>query len=174
MLPGHPNNYIAAMAAHAHQQAYAAVHAVIHATTHHRNAAVLDLADRLVGHMSAKLLNSLRIQTTTTQVQISAASQKHAIQQRQIAGTVDVELVASRIVEAFQDVRYELLPRRQSHVPRLVGYVQSADRWLVLPIKFVQANRSASGIDEFWVSTAHPLGSTNFDEAKRKGRLISL
>src|SRR5438552_3474278 len=112
MLPGQQAAIIA------HQASQAAHHAAIHAAAqtsfyNYRNAALLDLADRIIGQMSDALAQFLGLTTTVRQVLISADSQRHAIARRAIASKVDSELVATRIVEAFENLAYWLLPQRE-------------------------------------------------------------
>ena len=175
MLPGTQSNLATQTVQAWHTAHAAAVHAAVQSTTtNYRNAALLDLADRLVGHLPAHLLQRLGIQSTTTKVLISAETQRHAIARRAISSQIDAELVASRIAEAFANVQYLLFPQRNPNVPLLLGRVESADKWMVLPLKFIRADSSKSHADEFWIATAYPLGRTNFDIAKKKGLLIQV
>ncbi len=173
MLPGTQSNFIALYAGcTAYQQVTQA--APQSSAQVARNAAILELADRLVGHISEELLQCLGVKTTVRRVLISAETQRHAIAQRRISSEIDSELVAQRIAEAFAKVHYLLLPQRQDQIFRLVGYAESADRWLVLPLKFISSQQSKTEEDELWVRTAFPFGQKKMRRAQDKGLLLSL
>ena len=176
MLPGTQSNLAAQMAAHAsHLVHVAAVHAAVQSTTHgSRNVAVLELADRLVGYLSVQMLQRLGLQSTTRKVLISAESQRHAIHRRAIASQLDAELVASRVAEAFSNVRYLLLPQRETRVFALLGRAESAGKWLLLPLKFIPSESSETRADALWIRTAHPFGQKKFRKAQKKGLLVDL
>lgn len=139
-----------------------------------RNAATLELADRLVGHITEELFQCLGVETAVRRVLISAETQRHAIAQRKISNEIDSELVAQRIAEAFAKVHYLLMPQQQDQMFRLVGYAESASRWLVLPLKFISSQQSRSREDEFWIRTAFPFGQKKMRRAQAKGLLLSL
>jgi hypothetical protein len=160
----------------ASQASHAAHHAAIHAAVHYglhtyRNAALLELADRFVGYMPEHIAFAIGLPSKTRLVRINAESQRHAIEQRQIVRQIDAELVASRIAEAFADVRYLVKERRDQRVYELVGYVASSDRWLVLPTKLVNGQ---DGENELWIRTAFPFGKDKVRKAVASGRLTSL
>jgi len=125
--------------------------------------------------MPEVVIEALGLRTAARRVLISAEQQRHAIQQRQIARTkMDVDLVALRLTEAVANVRYQLLPQRDSRIFAIVGYVPSADRCLVLPIKLVSAVDAETDPDEWWLQTAIPFGAKTFRKAKMNGRLVEL
>ena len=173
MLPGHSSAVIAHQAAHvAH---HTAMHAAIQVTmSSARHAAVLELADRYLGEISEAVAAALQLPTKVRWVRISAEQQRHAIHRRANASQVDAELVAQRLTEALSNVRYQLLPQKDPRVFALVGFVPSADRLLVLPLKLVSAADAKTKEDEWWVQTAHPLGAKNFRKARATGRLVEL
>lgn len=173
MLAGSSSAFIASQVAHA------AHHAMVHAATQvtmgsARNAAVLELADRYLGEIPEAAAATLRLQTTARRVLISAQQQRHAIDRRAITHKLDAELVALRLAEALSNIRYHLLPQNDPRVFALVGFVHSADRCLVLPIKLVAAADAKTKEDEWWVQTAYPLGAKNFRKAMATGKLIEL
>lgn len=173
MLPGTQSNFIALNAScTAHQQATQV--ALQSSAQVARNAAILELADRLVGHIPEELLQCFGVKTTVRRVLISAETQRHAIAQRRISSEIDSELVTQRIAEAFAKVRYLLLPQQQDQIFRLVGYAESADRWLVLPLKFISSQQSKAHEDELWIRTAFPFGRKKMRWAQAKGFLLSL
>jgi hypothetical protein len=161
---------------HAAHLAYqAAVHVAVQSTTHiARNAAILELADRFVGEMSEQLVGRLGLPSKARRVLISAETQRHAIARRAISSQLDAELVASRIAEAFANVQYQLMPQRDPGVFELVGRAESADRWLLLPLKLVPSTSPETQNDELWIRTAVPFGKTKFRQAQAKGLLRNL
>ena len=173
MLPGTQSNFVAQFASHTahHMAAHAAVQATMQIS---RNAALLDLADRLVGELSDHLANCLGIQSVSRRVLISAEAQRHAIAKRAISSRIDADLVAQRIAEAFANVSYLLLPQQDPRVFALVGHLASADRWLVMPLKFIPSQAPGEHPDEFWVRTAYPLGRRNLRKLNAKGLLREL
>lgn len=173
MLPGSSSVFIANQAYHAAR--HAAVHAAVQATLGvSRNAAILELADRYLGEIPEPVLAALGLQTTARRVLISAEQQRHAIHRRAITSKTDADLVALRLTEALSNVRYHLLPQRDPRIFALVGFVPSADRCLVLPVKLVSAVDAKTKEDEWWVQTARPLGVRSFRKARATGRLIEL
>lgn len=165
MIPGQQSAIVAHW--NSHMAHGAANHEAIRSSSHiTRNAALLDLADRLVGEMSDALARRLGLSISTRQVLISAETQRHTIERRAVASQYDSELVASRIAEAFSTIRYHLVPQRDSRVFELLGYVSSVERWLLLALKVMPAE------NELWIRTAHPFGKKNFLRAERKGFLV--
>ena len=161
------------------QSSFAAHHAAAHAAVQStmqfaRNAALLELADRLVGDLPEWLADSLRLKSSVRRVLISAETQRHAIARRAVSSQIDVELVASRIAEAFSQVRYILLPQREPNVFALVGHAASSDRWLLLPLKFVPSPMPDKQPDELWLRTAVPFGKKNMRKALANGALRDL
>ena len=139
-----------------------------------RNAALLELADRLLGELPELVIAVLGLKTEARRVLISAAQQRHAIKRRQIAAQNDAELVATRLTEAIENVRYQLLPQRDPRVFEILGYLPSKEKYILLPLKLVSAADAASKQDEWWVQTAHPFGSRNFQRAQQRNRLLEL
>ncbi len=128
----------------------AAIHAAVRSTTGtSRNAAILELADRDLGQLSDALIEALGLQTVARRVLISAEQQRHAVNRRQIASKADADLVAVRLTEAVANVPYHLLPQRNPRIFEIVGYVPSADRCLLLPLKLVPASDAKTKRDEW-------------------------
>jgi hypothetical protein len=178
VLPGGQSALIAQQAFHAAH--HAAVHAVVQlTTTGSRNAAVLELADRYLGDIPEVVVEALGLSTAARRVLISARCQRHAIERRKIArrqitAQADADLVALRLTEALANVRYQLLPKTDSRIFVVVGYVPSADRCLVLPLKLVSAADAETNQDEWWVQTAYPFGSKPFHKAKASDLLVEM
>ena len=171
--PGVHSNLVAQQVSYSAH--HAAAHAAVQSTMHFaRNAALLDLADRLVGDLTEWLAKSLHLRSSVRRVLISAETQRHAILRRAVSSHFDVELVANRIAEAFSNVRYILLPQREPNVFALVGHVASSDRWLLLPLKFVPSTMPEKQPDELWLRTAVPFGKKNMRKALANGTLRDL
>lgn len=173
--------FTAVISSHAVSAAYhASAHAAVQATLgSFRNAAVLELADRYLGEIPEAIVVALGLRTAARRVLISAQCQRHAIARRQIAqqqssAQADADLVALRLTEALANVRYHLLPQRGSRIFAVVGYVPSADRCLVLPLKLVSAADAKTNQDEWWVQTAFPFGSNKFRKAKANDLLVEI
>jgi len=158
----------------------AAAHAAVQSTVaSFRNAAVLELADRYLGDLSDIVVNALGLSTPARRVLISAQCQRHAIEQRKVArhhitAQADADLVALRLTEALANVRYHLLPQRDTRIFLVVGYVPSVDRCLVLPLKLVSAADAKTKQDEWWAQTAFPFGSKPYRKAKASALLVEL
>jgi hypothetical protein len=178
VLPGSQSAITAQHAFHAAHDT--AVHAVVQlTTTGSRNAAVLELADRYLGDIPEVIVEELGLRTAARRVLISAKSQRHAIERRQIAqrqitAQADADLVAFRLTEALANVRYQLLPQKDSRIFVVVCHVPSADRYLRLVLKLVSAANAKTNQDEWWVQTAYPFGSKRFRKAKASDLLVEL
>ena len=107
-------------------------------------------------------------------VVISAECQRHAIERRKIADEMDADLVAFRLTEALANVRYQLLPQKDSRIFEIISYVPSVDRCLVLLLKLVSAVDAGTKKDEWWMQTAFPFGAKKFRKAKARNHLVEL
>src|SRR5262245_45909836 len=96
----------------AHSFPYPA-HAV---TIEYRNAALLELADRLLGELTDAIVLALGVETAARRVLISAAQHRHAIARRQLSTQIDADLVASKLTEALINLRFLLTPQRDPRV----------------------------------------------------------
>jgi hypothetical protein len=153
----------------------AAIHAAVQSTTcGSRNAAVLELADRDLGELPDAVIEKLGLQTAARRVLISAEQQRHAINRRQIASKADADLVAVRLTEAVANARYRLPLEEDPRIFRIVAYVPSEHRCLVLVLKLVPASDAKTEQDEWWVQTVIPFGVERFLEAKARDGLVEL
>ena len=169
MLVGTQSNVIA------QQSIHIAHHVAFQSGLHiYRNAALLELADRYVGELSDAIARRLNLPTLVRRVQISAESQRHAIARRAVSSKIDADLVAERIADAFNNVQYLLLPQQEPHVYALIGQSNSADRWLLMPLKLMVADPPSRKADELWIRTAYPYGRKNMRKALAKGLLREL
>ena len=135
-------------------------------------AAYLGVADIVVCMLSDPLVLQLGVSTSARSVVLSRVSQRHIMAQRSVAS--DAQLAADRVYEAFADLRFQRMPQRRADTFELVGYVRSAQRWLLVAVKLVPGARAKTGVDEWWISTAHPLGRKAFRRLQSSGRLASL
>jgi hypothetical protein len=126
---------------------------------------LLELADRDLGELPQVVILALGVNTTARRVWISAAQQRHAIARRQFVAQFDADLVAMRLADAVANACYLLLPQRNPRIFPIMGYVSSADKWLVLPLKLVMAANARTQADEWWVQTAFPFGKSNLKRA---------
>jgi hypothetical protein len=94
------------------------------------------------------------------------------MKQRKIAS--DAQIAADRVHEAFADLRFLKAPQKLAEKFELIGYVGSAQRWLVIAIKFVPAARAKTGVDEWWISTAYPIGEERLRRLQSSGKLASI
>jgi len=140
----------------------------------YRNAALLELADRLLGRFTESVITILRVQTAVHQILISAVQQRHAIEGRKISAQGDADLVASRLTEAVQHLHYQRLPQRRPEVFELLGYVPTCKKYILIAIKLVRSQNAATRVDEWWVQTAFPFGKRKLKEALRKNKLFDL
>ena len=138
------------------------------------HAAYLAIADIVVYMFSDDLVSQLGASTSARSVILSRSSQRHIVQQRGIAPVGDAQLAADRVHEAFSGLRFQRLPQRRANTFELVGFVESAGRWLMVVLQLVPAARAKTGKDEWWISTAYPLGRERFRRLQSSGNLAPL
>jgi hypothetical protein len=148
-----------------------AAHAAILASQVYRNAALLELADRLLGELSEDIIAALGVETPARRVLVSAAQQRHAIARRQLATQFDADLMATRLTEALANLRFLITPQRDPRIFVVLGFVQSANKCIGLPLKLVRADKAATKQDEWWVQTAFPFGAARFRSKYAQGQL---
>jgi hypothetical protein len=136
--------------------------------------AYLGIADIVVYIFSDALVLQLGVSTPARSVVLSRASQRHIVAQRKIACSGDAQLAADRVHEAFAGLRFQRLPQRCADAFELIGYVESATRWLLVVLKLVPGARAKTGADEWWISTAYPLGQKKFRRLQSSGKLAPL
>ena len=130
-------------------------------------AACLSIADIVVWMFSDALVLQLGVSTSARSVVLSRGNQHH-IRERRGIGSGDAQLAADRLHEMFADLRFQL-PQGHANTFELIGYVASADRWLRAVVKHVPGARAKTGVDEWWIKTAHPLGRQKFRRLKSSG-----
>ncbi len=137
-------------------------------------AAYLGIADIVVYMFSDELVLQLGVSTSARSVVLSRISQRHIVERRGIARSGDAQLAADRVHEAFAGLRFQRLPQRRADTFELVDYVESAGRWLLVVLKLVPSARAKTGMDEWWISTAYPLGQKKFRRLQSSGNLAPL
>ena len=137
-------------------------------------AAYLGVADIVVCILSEELVSQLAVSTSARSVVLSRISQRHIVERRGIARSGDAQLAADRVHEAFAGLRFQRLPQRRADTFELVGYVESSGRWLLVVLKLVPGARARTGMDEWWISTAYPLGQQKFRRLQSSGKLAPL
>jgi hypothetical protein len=98
------------------------------------------------------------VDTVARRVLISASTHRHLLERREISSKLDADLVAYRLTEALSNLKYEHVPRRDPRVVDLVGFVPSASRHILIPLKLVSGAAAIAKGDEWWVRTAFPFG----------------
>ena len=137
-------------------------------------AAYVGTADIVVYMCSDELVLQLGVCTSARSVVLSRTSQRHIVERRKIARSGDAQLAADRVHEAFAGLQFQRLPQRRADTFELIGYVESAGRWLLVVLKLVPAARAKTGMDEWWISSAYPLGRQKFRRLQSSGNLVRL
>ena len=162
---------------HIASRQHAAAHQAALRTTarRRRNGAVLlALADRHVCRLSDRLFTALGGNTSARNIWLSVERQRHILDRRQAVSRDDADLAVHRLAEALDGALYIVAPQRREAVFEVIGYVDSVDRHLLVALKLVPAARSRRSRDEWWIQTAHPLGSTRLRQMKARGQLRNL
>ena len=125
---------------------------------------IQSLQDRKIIDLSDSFRTAIGLDTPTSAVFLSAAVHGHIIEQRKVSNQVDPDIDANRIAEALADVHLMRKVQRPSDVWDLIGFVASARKYkhLLVAIKLVPAQNSATKTDELWIMTAHPVGQKTF------------
>ena len=135
---------------------------------------LLLLADRQVCTLADSIVLALGVETSARDLMISAERQGHILKRRQLVSNFDADLAARRIADALSSVRYVVQPQRRANIFEVVGYVNDADKHLLVALKFVAAAHSKRSQDEWWVQTAYPLGTKRRREMIANGHLRPL
>jgi hypothetical protein len=136
-------------------------------------AALLGLVDIAVAMLTDALIERLGVQTTARSLILSRATQRHIMARRSMAGTADAQLAANRLHEVLEDLRF-LVPLQDGHKFKLVGRVESPQRWVAIVVKFVPGTQAKAKADEWWISTAYPLGQKKLRRLRSSGELVPL
>ena len=150
-----------------HQDAhYIAVQIAAHRK---RGAIVAALADCRIGALTEELIVALGVNTTARSVLISAERQRHILERRHLVSTFDADLALRRLQEALEQQRFLV-----KDTFKVVCWVSSVERYVLVALKFVPSAQSKKGDDEWWVQTAHPFGKRTFRRFKQSGKLRPL
>ena len=148
-----------------HQDAY---HYAVQSAQRQRRAraAIIALADRRIGALTEELIAALGVNTTARSVLISAERQRHILERRQLVSTFDADLALRRLQEALEQQRFLV-----KDTFKVVCWVSSVERYVLVALKFVPSARSKKGDDECWVQTAYPFGTKKFRRFMQSGKL---
>ena len=131
-----------------------------------RGAIVAALADCRIGALTEELIVALGVNTTARSVLISAERQRHILERRQLVSTFDADLALRRLQEALEQQRFLV-----KDTFKVVCWVSSVERYVLVALKFVPSARSKKGDDECWVQTAYPFGTKKFRRFMQSGKL---
>jgi hypothetical protein len=121
---------------------------------------------QVAGAIPDAVAHLLRIPTAVRTVLIHPEVVRHIVTQRE-SGAGDAEFVLEHLPRAVTGPYYCGCDPRHGNRFDLVYLAPPEGRPLVVAIKLVPAAAAASGSDELWISTGHPLG---FDFLERKRR----
>ena len=137
------------------------------------SAALLALADRHVCELSEALVLAFAVTTASRSVTISARQQQHILERRAVASAPDANLAAHRIAEALRCPRYIKRPRKAG-LFEVIGEVSQSGRHLLVAIKLVPSSKATTGLDEWWVATAFPIGKRKLRQLVQTDQLTEL
>ncbi len=136
-----------------------------------RGAIIAALADRQIGALTEELIAALGVDTTARSVLISAERQRHILKRRQLVSTLDADLAARRLQEALEQPRFLVKDEGSDTTFKVICWVLSLERDVLVVLKFVPSAQSKKGDDEWWVQTAYPCGTKTFRRFKQSGKL---
>jgi hypothetical protein len=154
-------------------QATYAAHQQLFRARHQAGIVLVLLHDREVGRLPDEVASVIGLGVTTRIVTISASTQRHILERRQVASEADVDICLNRVEEALRHLRHFVTPQRDPRVWELIGHVPPHQRLLLLAIKLVPAAASSSGKDELWLRTVHPCGKATLRRRQAQGKLTS-
>ncbi len=137
------------------------------------SAALLALADRRVCDLSDALVLLFAVTTSSRSVTISVDQQRHILERRAVASTIDADLAAHRIAEALGCARYLKRPRKAG-LFEVIGDVPGSDRHLLVALKLVPSSNAKTGMDEWWIATAYPIGKSKLRQLVQTGQLTEV
>jgi hypothetical protein len=132
------------------------------------------LHDRVIGRLPDPIAAAIGLTSAARDVGVGAEVLRHIFQRRQVACVDDVMVCLNRLEDAFSHLSYLVTEGSTTSVFALLGLLTDAQRYLLLPIKLVQAARARSGIDELWLRTAHPCGAKTLRGYQRRDALRPL
>lgn len=130
---------------------------------------------QVVGAVHDRVLDQLEILTSARSVWLHP-DVVHRMGRRGAVAR-DTEFVLAQMARTILRPRLvgrDRRERRASHV-HLVGLRDDeGGRQLCVTVKFVEGQRSLSGLDEIWVGAAYPLGTRSLARLERSGRLVAV
>ncbi len=132
------------------------------------------LHDRVIGRLPEPIAAAIGLQSAARDVGVGAEVLRHIWERRQVASVDDVMVCLNRLEEAFSHLTYLITENSTDTVFATLGALPSARRFLLLPIKFVRAEKARSGSDELWLRTAHPCGTRTLRGYRKRGVLRPL
>jgi hypothetical protein len=134
---------------------------------------------QVVGAVHDRVLDQLEILTSARSVWLHP-DVVHRIGGQRAFAAADAEFVLAHMARTILRPRLvgrDPRPGRAEHV-HLVGVHGNADgegeRQLCVTVKLVEGQRSLSGLDEVWVSSAFPMGTRSLTRLERRGRLVAV
>ena len=140
---------------------------------------------QVVGAVHDRVLDQLEILTSARSVWLHP-DVVHRMGRRG-AGARDMEFVLAHMARTILRPRWVGRDARAADAAgdagdagrvHLVGTVEGATegngsaRHLCVTVKLVEGERSMSGLDEVWVSSAYPMGARSLTRLERRGRLV--
>jgi uncharacterized protein (TIGR00290 family) len=133
---------------------------------------------QVVGAVHDRVLDQLEILTSARSVWLHPDVVHRIGRQREFAAA-DTEFVLAHMARTILRPRWvgrDHRAARAEHV-HLVGEERDTDgtpdaRHLCVTVKLVEGQRSLSGLDEVWVSSAFPMGARSLTRLERRGRLV--
>ena len=161
---------------HAQHRIHQDAHYIAVQNSHRQRAAAIiaALADCRIGALTNELIAALGVNTTATSILISAERQRHILERRQVVSTFDADLALRRLQEALEQRRFLVKDEGSDTTFKVICWVSSAERYVLVALKFVPSARSKKGDDECWVQTAHPFGKKKFRRFMQSGKLRPL
>jgi len=121
-------------------------------------AVILTLVDREIITLDPIIMEWIKLESSSGTVVISAAQHRHIIERRQISSQFDADISANRLAEALGNIKYKLRSQARPYFWEVIGFANSAGRYVRVVLKLVPGDRSRSGKDELWIQTACPAG----------------
>ncbi len=151
-------------------------HIAVQNASHMRRqmAALQSLVDRVIIVLDESMMRSIKLEASTRTVVISASQQRHIIDRRQISSQKDADICAYRLTEALSDIRYKRKEQKIPYCWEVVGFTNSANRYVRVVIKLIPKDRSVSHKDELWIRTACPAGDKNLKKWLLKGVFVGI
>jgi len=155
----------------AHQQWSSAATRLVTAPDYSPGISLVLLHDRTVGTLSTELAIELGLKSNARDIRISASTQRHILDRRDIQREDDVSHCLDRLTEALSNIRFVLTPQPEPTVWALIGLVPTTSRHIVMPLKLVRAEAAGWQVDELWLRTAHPMGAKTLRRHRARGEL---